>query len=491
MDRFWNDYLDRYANDSFYWFQPKGFTISVGNLDLIQHKLNLLQQFEGRPWRNAQAKYAALLQRSGLFKPRRTRRGAKDYAAIARMNKEVFDSLGLAWVSKDSIVQLTGAGRTYLGTRPARLPEFVAGQLRKYLYPNPAVWRADEEAGLFPYLSCLAVLAHFPKGIPSAAYELFLARMRTDEDRRWVVEHIARFSRLPSEQRRELRERLERLPILKGGRVQVGGRRTSLLNTIELNRSYMLALLRIPGLIQEQRDILRLAPDRHSEAESLVQDHLRNQCYIRFANAEDWIAFYGQLDRHPTHEEALTYYRARGDVERSTQVFRAGKGMRKLTAELRALDEGEFRKLQVLERTLEDFLEYNLELLEKGLSLVARQHPTATGPLDLLARDSSGRWVVIELKRDRAADKVLGQLLRYRAFILKERAGNRDERVRGFIVAPAPDRRLIEAARGASPVPVEVFEFTVKGLAKRLYPMERPRRIVARPRRTGAPKHLG
>ena len=78
--------------------------------------------------------------------------------------------------------------------------------------------------------------------------------------------------------------------------------------------------------------------------------------------------------------------------------------------------------------------------------------------------------MVIELKRGRAADRVIGQLLRYRAFIVAERAKGSERRVRGFVVAPQPDHRLVEAARGARLVPLEVFQFTVKGQARRLYP---------------------
>lgn len=140
---------------------------------------------------------------------------------------------------------------------------------------------------------------------------------------------------------------------------------------------------------------------------------------------------------------------------------------------MQALDESQFRQLNVLEKTLEDFLEFNLHILEDGLKFVDRQYPTSTGPLDILAKDSRGRWVVVELKRGRAADSVIGQLLRYRAFIVSERANGKQSRVRGFVVAPKPDKRLILAAEGAPTVPLEVFAFTVKGAAQRLFPKRR------------------
>jgi len=470
MEKRWNQYVERYANDPFSWFQSKGFTVSRSNLRSIQRKLHLLQQFVGRRWQSAQRRYTQALERAGLFVPVRARRAGGDYSAIARMNKEVFDSLGLAWITDQSVVEITDAGKQFLRARQRDLPDLVGRQLRRYLFPNPAVGRRHPDAGVFPYLVLLQVLTHFPSGIPSECYELFIARIKSDDDVQWAVKGIQDFARLRPKAKGQLARQLDSLPILKGGRIVAGTRRRSLLNTIRLNRSYMLGLLTTPGLITNVDGKLRLSPSRHAEAEALVQEHLRKECYIEFAIPEDWIAFYGQLDRQPTYQEALAYYSARGDVERSTQAFRAAKSRRMLPAELQALDEGRFRKLRVLEKTLEDFLEFNLDLLEKGLTFIARQYPTATGPLDILAKDRKGRWAVLELKKGRAAERVLGQLLRYRDFIITERAAGRQNNVRGFIIAPEPDRRLLMAARGAAPVPLEVFQFTVRGQAKRLFP---------------------
>lgn len=470
MDTYWRKFAEDYVNDPFYWFQPKGFTVSRGNLPGIRKKLRQLKRFEGRPWRRAQRGYAGALRRAGLFRPTRATARSTDYAAIARMNKKVLDSLGVAWITDESIVQITEAGREFLRVPSRGLPDFVHRQLCRYQFPNPAVGRMVEDVGVFPYPALLAVLTHFPQGVPSECYELFIARMQTDQGISRAVRNIARYLRLQSKARSELQGALVAIPIVKDGRVQVGPRRTSLFNTIRLDKSYMLGFLKAPGLVVESAGTLRLGEGRHADAEALVQEHLQEDCYIRFVNEEDWVAFYGQTGRRPTFEEALLYYRRRGDVERSTRVFKRGKAKKVLPDDLQALDESQFRQLNVLEKTLEDFLEFNLPILEEGLKFVDRQYPTSTGPLDILAKDSRGRWVVVELKRGRAADRVIGQLLRYRAFIVSERANGNERRVRGFVVAPEADRKVIEAARGAAGVPLEVFRFTVKGAAARLFP---------------------
>jgi len=61
---------------------------------------------------------------------------------------------------------------------------------------------------------------------------------------------------------------------------------------------------------------------------------------------------------------------------------------------------------------LEPLLIANPQIIEEGLKVVDHQHPTDSGPLDILAVDSEGALVVVELKNE-AADNHLDQGLRY------------------------------------------------------------------------------
>jgi len=93
------------------------------------------------------------------------------------------------------------------------------------------------------------------------------------------------------------------------------------------------------------------------------------------------------------------------------------------------------------ERDLENSLSTNIGQLEPGLEiynkddLYGQQLDTGVvGRLDILAEDSEGRLVVIELKAGDAGDKVCGQLLRYMGWVKRELAEESQE-IRGIIVA--------------------------------------------------------
>jgi restriction endonuclease Mrr len=103
-----------------------------------------------------------------------------------------------------------------------------------------------------------------------------------------------------------------------------------------------------------------------------------------------------------------------------------------------------------LEKFLEEFLVANWDktIFGKRLALYteddepATQYVTDVGVIDILARDkSTNDWVVIELKKGKPSDGVLGQLLRYMGWVKKHKAGA-GEGVEGIIVGSAPDDKI-------------------------------------------------
>lgn len=107
-----------------------------------------------------------------------------------------------------------------------------------------------------------------------------------------------------------------------------------------------------------------------------------------------------------------------------------------------------------MEKHLEDFLVSNWCQTELGRDfdvytdegeVVGQQYPTDTGALDILAisRDRK-RLLVVELKKGRASDAVVGQILRYMGFVQDELA-EPGQTVEGAVIALDDDQRIRRA----------------------------------------------
>jgi restriction system protein len=107
-----------------------------------------------------------------------------------------------------------------------------------------------------------------------------------------------------------------------------------------------------------------------------------------------------------------------------------------------------------LEKHLEDFLVQNWAATELGRDFniyvidgekVGQQFPTDTGPIDILAVAKDGKsLLIVELKRGRASDVVVGQVQRYMGYVQEELA-EEGQAVRGCIVALEDDLKLRRA----------------------------------------------
>ncbi len=110
-----------------------------------------------------------------------------------------------------------------------------------------------------------------------------------------------------------------------------------------------------------------------------------------------------------------------------------------------------------LEKYLEDFIWDNWEKIDFGEKLTkfvdengnegkqyyARGSETGkdAGYIDILAKDNKKKFVVFELKKGRKNDEVIGQMLRYIAWVRKNLAKNNED-VRGIIIMGQRDNKL-------------------------------------------------
>jgi len=124
-----------------------------------------------------------------------------------------------------------------------------------------------------------------------------------------------------------------------------------------------------------------------------------------------------------------------------------------------------------LEKHLEHFLVTNWKHTELGKTydifsdeegVIGQQYQTDTGPIDILAISKDKKvLLVIELKKGRGSDTVLGQIQRYMGYVQEELATN-GQKVRGVIIALEEDYRLRRALIVAPNIDFYRYEVTFK-----------------------------
>ena len=121
-----------------------------------------------------------------------------------------------------------------------------------------------------------------------------------------------------------------------------------------------------------------------------------------------------------------------------------------ISTDLTVEDPSEF----ALEKHLEDFLVQNWKQTELGKDydiyeedgeLVGQQYPSDTGPIDILAISKDKKTIlVVELKKGRVSDNVVGQIQRYMGYVLEELA-EENQTVKGVIIGLEDDLRIKRA----------------------------------------------
>jgi hypothetical protein len=166
---------------------------------------------------------------------------------------------------------------------------------------------------------------------------------------------------------------------------------------------------------------------------------------------------------HPDGSDDLLYQ----ESPQQFRPYRAGKDPRPIYKgeagqDEPPEDESSQSKEFAYEHDLQSFLARNLELIEPGLCLYEEdgingiEYPAGGRFIDLLAVDNRNDFVVIELKASKGYDRVVGQILRYMAWI-KQNLADPIQKVRGIIIAKeiSEDLRLATSLTG----PIELYEY--------------------------------
>jgi hypothetical protein len=120
-----------------------------------------------------------------------------------------------------------------------------------------------------------------------------------------------------------------------------------------------------------------------------------------------------------------------------------------------------------LEAYLEEFIVTNWDLIDWGRRLaiwegadgqIGHQLATPVGRLDLLAHDlDTNELVIIELKRGRTSDQVVGQAARYMGWV-RAHLAEPEQNVSGIVIAGQVDEKLRYAAMAVSGLSVRIYQ---------------------------------
>ena len=344
--------------------------------------------------------------------------------AWGRELKVFFGLLGTAWVERNKQLILTEVGKALIETdTPYPL---IESQVRKYQISNPSVRNKTAGIALIPHHALLKVLLNL-EGPCLSKRELvvFVSHIYNSErDLEYVCSLIESYRKMRKPDQDKLWSSLD----------------TRKKKDLSEFWSYAGQFLSFPRYLKYANASIQIA-DTTGAKRALRWYESGNAQHIEFDTEKDWFSHYGSLFAEPTAQEAIHYYRKIRNLDRARVVFRQALSSGHVSP--RETDLEFYCRIQG-EAQLEDWLEYNLDRLEPDLIFLERQYETVdAGRLDILARDSHGNYVVVELKRDMANDKALGQLLRYMGWVRMNLVVNSE--VRGYVVGDEIDEGLIYA----------------------------------------------
>ena len=273
-------------------------------------------------------------------------------------------------------------------------------------------------------------------------------------------------------------------------------------STRALLRDMLTAFDLKPGQVFTAQSALKWFDDNYPKLRrTTVNAHLvqastnnKNRLHHPSTNASDDLLF--RVDRgvfrlyDPATDPAPIHERVAGEVARQTEVIARGEdggddgeaeddddvdaepGGAGRAPGARSAGDTEF----LLERDLQLYLAKHLDRIEPGLKLfddegaIGLEFSAGGGRrIDILAIDSAGGLVVIELKVSRGYEKVVGQLLRYRNWVKLNIAEN-GQRVRGIIIC----RKMSDDLRLAcADLPdVELYEYQMSVSVARVAAMD-------------------
>ena len=331
-------------------------------------------------------------------------------------------------------------------------------QVHRYQFWNPTIAPHFSEFKTLPVLSLYKLLQNVGWYVTREEFILLASRVRNFEDSIEVASLIEELREGTDEQRSQITQVAQALSASSHTKSDEGTTYVKVRN----NLTYIWSFLKLSQYFEVTKDSIRVPIKQRREVRKLI-DASQEAQIIEYRTPQDWLARYGTV---PARGDWKTPWAKASDAreyyQRIGRIDAAAEALTREDREISPKRVDEYRRVQILERVLEDILEQNLEELEQGLTLVGRQFSTAVGPIDLLAQDRNKTYVVIELKRGRTGDRVIGQVARYLGWVTERMAQGDKGRVRAIIVGREFDKKFASAITQINRVSPFTYDIRVR-----------------------------
>lgn len=190
---------------------------------------------------------------------------------------------------------------------------------------------------------------------------------------------------------------------------------------------------------------IEIKKDKHQEFQDIFNKVIKEFALYPALNKKAWFEYYGDPSKKPTYLQKWLYEidnikGGKEAVERHLSSYK--KEDLKELEEILKEEEDKTIEDVIYEKEIEEILVNNPKLIEPKFELVkhGRQFQTEIGRIDILGRSSTKEYVVVEIKRGDANDRVIGQILRYIGWV-KQNLCTTGRTVRGIVMAGGfPDK---------------------------------------------------
>ena len=427
--------LREYADCRTYWYVPKVRALNADNIQTCARALSVISdEFSDAIWnRETQDALLDRLTAERLLSPTKPGSAQEDRTALVRINKDLYQTLGLLWIADDQTPVVTSAGLQLVNAidDPAVASRVIERQISKLQYPNPAMttkYRAGF-GGLLPHLFLLDVLERMGNAITVDEYDLFVNLATSQDDVKRICTYVSAWRSLSDSQRDKLRDQFSSIPIwtVKPPSAKASTRSVRISRTSSYQRSFFC----FPHYLEtdDSRGEIRCVDVALSQ--KILENGRVGAKITAFQHHEDWFAYFGDPAQEPSWFTYVAHHVMNAETPTDADAA-ISEHQEKLSGDERR----EVRRLQV-ERAIEHSYATQPDLLhtlEPSLQFEDRQVKTPIGQMDLLCRGADGKYVVIEVKARPADDAVFGQILRYMGWIHRNYEDG-EHNVRGIVLA--------------------------------------------------------